>query len=78
VTTTVAAARTAALLHDGHPPAAALTAGFHDAFGITGALALAAALMAATLVGRTRRAGPAADQPASTARGEAARTPEPR
>ena len=54
VTTSVAAARTAALLHAGHPPAAALTGGFHDAFILTGALALAAALVAATLIRRTR------------------------
>ena len=40
VTTTVAAARTAAQLRAGHPPAEALTAGFHDVFVITGALAL--------------------------------------
>ena len=54
VTTSVAAARTAALLHTGHPPAAALTGGFHDAFILTGALALAAAIAAATLIRRTR------------------------
>ena len=57
VTTTIAADRTAALLHSGHPPAVALTAGFHDAFAITGALALAAAAVAATLI---RRRQPAA------------------
>ena len=50
VTTTIAAARTASLLHSGHPAAAALTGGFHDAFAVTGALALAATLVAATLV----------------------------
>jgi len=77
VTTTVATARTTTLLHAGHPLASALTSGFHDVFGITGALALAAALVAAALMGRTRQAGPAAGQPASTARGEAARAPEP-
>ena len=54
VTTSVAAARTAALLHAGHPPAAALTGGFHDAFILTGVLALAAAIAAATLIRRTR------------------------
>ena len=54
VTSSVAAARTAALLHAGHPPAAALTGGFHDAFILTGALALAGALVAATLIRRTR------------------------
>ena len=62
VTTTIAATRTAALLHAGHPPAAALTAGFHDAFTVTGGLALAAAFAAATLI---RRAQPAAPAPPS-------------
>src|SRR5262245_38016968 len=52
VTTTVAAARTAAQLRAGHPPAAALTAGFHDVFVITAGLALAGALVAAILVRR--------------------------
>jgi len=51
--TSVAAARTAALLRAGHPQAAALAGGFHDAFMLTGALALAAAA-AATLIRRTR------------------------
>ena len=62
VTTTIAANRTAALLHAGHPPAVALTAGFHDAFTVTGGLALAAALAAAALI---RRAQPAAPAPPS-------------
>jgi len=62
VTTTIAANRTAALLHSGHPPAVALTAGFHDAFTVTGGLALAAALAAAALI---RRAQPAAPAPPS-------------
>src|SRR5271165_5850006 len=53
VATSVAAARTAALLRAGHPETAALTGGFHDAFMLTGALALAAAA-AATLIRRTR------------------------
>ena len=53
VATSVAAARTAALLRAGHPKTAALTGGFHDAFMLTGALALAAAA-AATLIRRTR------------------------
>ena len=53
VATSVAATRTAALLHAGHPKTAALTGGFHDAFILTGALALAAAA-AATLIRRTR------------------------
>src|SRR5215472_16991757 len=57
VTTTVAAARTAALLRAGHPPAVALTGGFHDAFAVTAGLALAAAAVAAIFI---RRAGPAA------------------
>ena len=50
VTTSIAAARTASLLHAGHPAAAALTGGFHDAFAVTGALALAAAAIAAGFV----------------------------
>jgi EmrB/QacA subfamily drug resistance transporter len=54
VTTTVAAARTTALLHAGHPPAEALTSGFHDAFAITAGLALAAAAVAAILIRRSR------------------------
>jgi len=54
VTTTVAAARTASLLRAGHPAAVALTGGFHEAFAVTGGLALAAALLAATFVGRAR------------------------
>jgi len=62
VTTTIAADRTATLLHSGHPPAVALTAGFHDAFTVTGGLALAAALAAAALI---RRAQPAAPAPPS-------------
>jgi len=53
VTTTVAAARTTTLLHTGHSPASALTGGFHSVFAITGILAVAAALVAATLMGRT-------------------------
>jgi len=56
VTTAIAAARTASVLRAGHPRAAALTAGFHGAFAVTGALALAAALIAATLIGRVRPA----------------------
>jgi EmrB/QacA subfamily drug resistance transporter len=59
VTTTVAADRTAALLHSGHSPTVALTAGFHDAFIVTGGLALAAAVVAATLIRRGQQAAPA-------------------
>jgi len=55
VTTTIAADRTAALLHAGHSPTVALTAGFHDAFVVTGGLALAAAVVAATLIRSRRR-----------------------
>lgn len=61
VTTTVAAAGTAAQLRAGHPPAAALTAGFHAVFAVTAALALAGALVTVTLIGRARR--PAAAEP---------------
>jgi hypothetical protein len=53
VTTTVAAARTATLLHAGHSPASALTGGFHAVFAITGAMAVAGALVAVTLMRRT-------------------------
>jgi len=63
VTTTIAAARATALLRAGHPPAVALTGGFHDAFAVTAGLALAAAAAAAIFI---RRAGPAA-RPASPA-----------
>src|SRR5271166_1580956 len=74
VTTTIAAARTASLLRSGHPAAAALTGGFHDAFAVTGALAMAAAAVA---IGFIRRA-PAAEPPASTALAEAPPGPGPR
>jgi MFS family permease len=57
VTTTIAASRTAALLHTGHRPAVALAGGFHDVYAVTGALAIAAALVAAILIRRTRPAG---------------------
>jgi EmrB/QacA subfamily drug resistance transporter len=57
VTTTVAVNRTNALLHAGRPAAAALTGGFHGAFAVTGALAVAGALVAVTLVRRAPAAG---------------------
>ena len=60
VTTTIAAARTASLLHSGHPAAAALTGGFHEAFAVTGALALAATLVAIGFVRRSPAAAPVA------------------
>jgi len=53
VTTTVAAARTTTLLRTGHSMAAALTGGFHAVFTITGVFALAAALVAVSLMRRT-------------------------
>ena len=65
VTTTIATARTASLLHAGHPPAAAVTGGFHDAFAVTGVLALIAAAVAIGLVRRAPAAAPAAEPPAS-------------
>ena len=71
VTTAIAAARTTALLRAGHPAAAALTGGFHDAFAVTGALALAGAVVAATLIGRARP--PSAVPPASPAPAQVAR-----
>ena len=77
VTTTVAAARATALLRAGHPPAVALTGGFHDAFAVTAGLALAAAAAAAILI---RRAGPAArpaSPGASPARATVGHTPFP-
>ena len=72
VTTTIAAARTTSLLHAGHPAAAALTGGFHDAFAVTGALALTAAAVAIGFVRRAPAAAPAAP-PASP--GPAAASP---
>jgi MFS family permease len=62
VTTTIAATRTAALLRTGDRPAAALTGGFHDVYAITGALAIAAAVVAATII---RRRGAADEAPTS-------------
>ncbi len=59
VTTTVAAARTAAQLRAGHPPDAALTAGFHAVFAVTACLALAGVLVAAALIRRVRPAAAA-------------------
>jgi EmrB/QacA subfamily drug resistance transporter len=56
VSAAVAASRTAALLHAGRAEGVALTDGFHDAFMVTGALALGAALVAATLLQRTHAA----------------------
>jgi hypothetical protein len=67
VTTTVAVNRTNALLHTGHPAAAALTGGFHGAFAVTGALAVAGALVAVTLVRRAPAAGPAVSADLTTA-----------
>ena len=77
VTTTVAAARTASLLHSGHPAAVALTGGFHDAFAITGTLALAAVLVTATLPGRARPDAAAAEPAASLAPAETVQVPGP-
>ena len=62
VTTTIAATRTAALIRTGDRPAAALTGGFHDVYAITGALAIAAAVVAATII---RRRGAAGEAPTS-------------
>src|SRR6516162_2462665 len=59
VTTAIAASRAAALLHSGHSPTVALTAGFHDVFVVTGGLALAAAMVAATLIRRAQPTAPA-------------------
>ena len=51
--------RTTALLHAGHPLAAALTGGFHDAFAVIGVVAVVGALVAVTLVRRTPAAAAA-------------------
>jgi predicted MFS family arabinose efflux permease len=67
VTTTIAASRTAALLHTGHRPAVALTVGFHGAFAVCGALAIAAAAIVAILIPRTRQPGPGTPLAAATA-----------
>jgi EmrB/QacA subfamily drug resistance transporter len=67
VTTTIAADRAAALLHSGHSPAVALTAGFHSAFVVTGGLGLAAAVVAVSLIRRTPPAAPVASPSASAA-----------
>jgi len=67
VTTTIAAARTASLLHSGHPLHAALSGGFHDAFAVAAGLAVAGAVAAFALVRR-----PAA-VPAAAAQDEAVR-----
>ena len=69
VTTTIAAARTASLLHAGHPAAAALTGGFHDAFAVTGALALTAAAVAIGLIRRAPAAPPASPGPGAATPG---------
>jgi len=53
VTTTIVANRTTALLHAGHPLAAALTGGFHDAFAVIGVVAVAGVLVTVTLIRRT-------------------------
>jgi EmrB/QacA subfamily drug resistance transporter len=73
VTTTIAAARTTSLLRAGHPAAAALTSGFHDAFAVTSALTLAAAAVAIGLIRRAPAAAAAAEPPAVPALGAAAR-----
>jgi hypothetical protein len=55
VLSTLAASRTGRLLAAGHPAAAALTGGYHLAFGVGAGLA-ATALVAAALVLRPTRA----------------------
>jgi EmrB/QacA subfamily drug resistance transporter len=50
ITSSVAASFATAALHAGHARAAALIGGYHDAFTIAGALAIAAAIAAATLL----------------------------
>jgi predicted MFS family arabinose efflux permease len=77
VTTTIAADRTAALLRSGHPPAVALTAGFHNAFAVTGGLGLAAAVVAATLLRRVQPAALATPPPTCAAQAAAGRALSP-
>ena len=67
VASAIAAARTAGLLHAGHPPAAALTAGFHSAFAVTAALALAAAAVTVVCMPAHARSRPATSAPLSNA-----------
>src|SRR5262249_33891955 len=65
VTTTIAASRTAALLHTGQRPAAAPTAGFHRAFAGCGALAPPPGALPAILLPPTRPPRPAPPPPAA-------------
>jgi EmrB/QacA subfamily drug resistance transporter len=67
VTSATAAARTASLLHSGHAPAAALTAGFHSAFAVTAGLALAAAVVTVAFIPAHARGRAAAPQPQAEA-----------
>jgi len=66
VTTTIATARTTALLRAGHSPAVALTDGFHDAFAVTAVLAVAAAAVAAVFIRDAEAAARAASPTASS------------
>jgi EmrB/QacA subfamily drug resistance transporter len=69
VLSTLAAARTGRLLATGHPAAAALTGGYHLAFGVGAGLA-ATALVVAALVLRPTRAHPPAESSDETSPGQ--------
>ena len=51
VTSTIAASHTAHLLHGGASAARALTSGFHLAFAVVAAFAIAGAVLALTMIG---------------------------
>jgi MFS family permease len=75
VTTTVAASHTAALLRTGDRFTAALNGGLHEVFAVTGALAVASALIAAILIRRGPTAGevlPSVPPPRNTRRARTA------
>jgi EmrB/QacA subfamily drug resistance transporter len=58
IATSIATGRTTSLLRSGHTHALALTAGFHDAFALTGGLAVAGAAVAVILIRRAPRPAP--------------------
>jgi EmrB/QacA subfamily drug resistance transporter len=66
VLATVASQRTTSAAHGGRPDAAALTAGFHGAFLVGAAFALAGALTAIAGLARTRAPAPRAEPVAET------------
>jgi MFS family permease len=70
VLSTLAASRTGQLLAAGHPAAAALTGGYHVAFGIGAGLAAAALLLAAAVL-RPARTPPVPESSGQTSTGQA-------